>query len=104
MSSLENLEAELKEFIVSTLALEDIEAEEIPTEDYLFGEGLGLDSVDALELAVALQKEYGVKIESDSEETRKHFESVKTLAKFISEERESDGGKSDKEQRVANAE
>ena len=83
LSTTKELESELKEFIVSTLALEDIEPEEIESEQVLFGEGLGLDSIDALELAVALNKEFGLEIEGDSEETRKHFTSVSSLAKMI---------------------
>ena len=82
----QTLEGELKEFIVTTLALEDIQPEEIESEMILFGEGLGLDSVDALELAVALQKQYGVTIEGESEETRKHFTCVKNLAEFVASE------------------
>ncbi len=92
----EALENELKEFIVTTLALEDIQPEEIESEMILFGEGLGLDSVDALELAVALQKQYGVTVEGESEETRKHFTCVKNLAEFVA----SEGGSS---KNVANA-
>jgi acyl carrier protein len=77
------LEEELKAFLVTTLDLEDVGAQDIEDETVLFGEGLGLDSVDALELGVAIQKQYGVKISAESEETHEHFTSVKTLAAFI---------------------
>lgn len=80
---MDNLENELKEFIVSTLALEDVSPEEIEDDTILFGDGLGLDSVDALELGVAIQKKYGVKISAKSEETRTHFTNVRNLAAFI---------------------
>ena len=81
------LEHELKEFIIKTLALEDISPEEIDNESRLFGEGLGLDSIDALELGVALQKHYGVKIDANAEQTREHFSSVRNLAALVSQQR-----------------
>ena len=91
MDSQPKLEEELKAFIVSTLALEDIEPSDIQSEQILFGEGLGLDSIDALELAVAIQKKYDVKISGDSAETREHFTSVETLASFIRSNSSSEG-------------
>ena len=91
MESQKELQEELKGFIVATLALEDIQASDIQSEQILFGDGLGLDSIDALELAVAIQKKYGVKISSDSAETRQYFTSVETLAKFISDNVSDDG-------------
>ena len=78
------MEEEIKEFIIETLMLEDTKASDIETEAPLFGEGLGLDSVDALELGVALQKKYGMKISGKSEENRIHFAKVKNLAAFVS--------------------
>lgn len=80
---MDRLEEELKEFLVATLDLEDVGPRDIEDEMVLFGEGLGLDSVDALELGVAIQRKYGVKISATSEETHEHFTSVKTLASFI---------------------
>ena len=77
------LEQEIKELIVATMSLEDIEAGDIDAEAPLFNEGLGLDSIDALELGLALQKRYGVTLAADSEETRRHFASVKALAAFV---------------------
>ncbi|MGH1471695.1 MAG: phosphopantetheine-binding protein [Cellvibrionaceae bacterium] len=78
-----DLEHELKEMIIDALDLEDVTVEDIETNEPLFIEGLGLDSIDALELGLALQKKYGVKLEADSEDTKKHFASVKTLAAFV---------------------
>lgn len=68
--------------------LEDVKAEDIKTEDPLFVEGLGLDSIDALELAVALHSEFGVRTKADDERNREIFHSVASLANFIREERE----------------
>lgn len=78
----DNLKQKLKEFIVATLRLQDVRPEDIGDEDLLFGEGLGLDSIDGLELAVSLEKEYGIKIGS-SEESRKALRSINSLAEFI---------------------
>ena len=77
------LEAEIKELIISTLSLEDVAPEDIDPEAPLFNEGLGLDSIDALELGLALQKRYGVALSADSQETRRHFASVRALADFV---------------------
>ncbi len=77
------LEHEIKELIISSLSLEDITPEEIDPVAPLFVEGLGLDSIDALELGLALQKRYNVSLSADSQETRKHFASVRALAEFV---------------------
>ncbi len=87
MQRSEGLEAELKKLIVEALVLEDIAPEEIETDAPLFVEGLGLDSIDALELAMALEERYGVKIEDDPDENRRIFASVKSLADFVSAQR-----------------
>ena len=89
MSDSSQLEQELKELIISTLALEDMTPEDIASDVALFGEGLGLDSIDALELGVALQKKYSVKVEADSEENRKHFSNIKNLAQFVASQQQS---------------
>ena len=81
------LETEIKNLIVESLNLEDIIPEEIETEAPLFGEGLGLDSIDALELGIALRKRFNINLNSDDEETRNHFQSVASLAKFIESQR-----------------
>ncbi|MFT4174619.1 MAG: phosphopantetheine-binding protein [Rhodocyclaceae bacterium] len=77
------LENEIKQLIIDALALEDISVDDIDSAAPLFGEGLGLDSIDALELGLALQKKYGVHLSSDSQETRAHFASVSHLAEFV---------------------
>jgi len=84
---LESLEQELKQMVIDVLDLEDITVQDINTDEPLFVDGLGLDSIDALELGVALQKRYGVKIEAESEKTKEHFASIKNLAKFVEENR-----------------
>lgn len=81
------LEAEIKELIITTMSLEDISADDIDSEAPLFNEGLGLDSIDALELGLALQKRYGVTLAADSEETRQHFASVRALSAFVAANR-----------------
>jgi acyl carrier protein len=77
------LEQEVKELIIEALQLEDITPADIDTDAALFVDGLGLDSIDALELGVALQKRYGISLSADSEDTRRHFASVRTLAALI---------------------
>jgi acyl carrier protein len=77
------LEGEVKRVIIEILQLEDIGPDDIDTDAPLFIEGLGLDSIDALELGVALQKRYGISLSADSQETRRHFASVRTLAALI---------------------
>jgi len=79
----ESLEEQLKDLIVEALALEDVDPSEISTEEALFVEGLGLDSIDALELALAIQEKFGVATSPDDERNRELFYSVKTLADFI---------------------
>ena len=86
----ESLKAELKRLIVETLRLEDIRPQDIEDGGPLFGDGLGLDSVDALELVVALEKSYGVIIE-DEEVGKRAFASVEVLADFVLEKRTPSG-------------
>jgi acyl carrier protein len=78
------LERELKQLLIDVLNLEDVSVEQIDSEAPLFGDGLGLDSIDALELGVAVRKRYAVKIDADSAATREHFGSIANLARFIS--------------------
>lgn len=80
---MDELYTEIKQMIISSLALEDISAADIETDAPLFGEGLGLDSIDALELGVALQRQYGITLASDSADTKRHFASVKALAELV---------------------
>jgi acyl carrier protein len=83
-----SLTQEIKTMIVEVLNLDDITADQIGDDEPLFGDGLGLDSIDALELGLAIQKKYGVKVNAESPETRGHFASAANLALFISANRE----------------
>lgn len=74
---------DIKQMIIEELELEDIEASDIDTDAPLFGDGLGLDSIDALELGLALQKRFNVKIDANSEQNKTHFYSVATLRDFV---------------------
>ncbi|MHA6163155.1 phosphopantetheine-binding protein [Pseudomonas sichuanensis] len=78
-----DLNRDIKQLIIDALGLEDISVQDIDDAQTLFGEGLGLDSVDALELGLAIQKRYGIKIDADAKDTRSHFTNVATLAAFI---------------------
>ncbi len=78
-----DLEVELKQLIITSLDLEDIKPEDINSEAPLFVDGLGLDSIDALELGLAIQKKYNVKIDAGSGDTKEHFSSVRNLVHFI---------------------
>ena len=80
MSDLKN---DIKQLIIDALGLEDISVSDIGDEQTLFGDGLGLDSVDALELGLAIQKTYGIKIDADAKDTRNHFSNVASLAAFV---------------------
>lgn len=81
------LEPEIAELIITTMALEDVRPQDIDPQAPLFNEGLGLDSIDALELGLALQKRYGLTLSADSEETRKHFTSLRALSAFVAANR-----------------
>lgn len=79
---MENLREKLKGEIIDLLNLEDVQPAEIKDDELLFGEGMDLDSIDALELIVLLEKNYGLKIENP-EEGKKVFQSVNTIAAYI---------------------
>ena len=81
------LHTEIKQMIIDTLDLEDMETDEIIDDQPLFVDGLGLDSIDALEIGLALQKNYGIKIKSESEDTREHFSSVNNLVGLVESQR-----------------
>jgi acyl carrier protein len=83
MSGHAELEAELKRLIIEALVLEDVTPEQIDTNAPLFGEGLGLDSIDALEIALALEQKYGITVDEDAEENETRFASVASLAAFV---------------------
>lgn len=76
-------EEEIKQLIVDVLQLEDVAPADIDSQAPLFVEGLGLDSIDALELGVAIQKRYGIVLSAKAEENRRHFASVRALTEMI---------------------
>jgi len=85
---MQNLHRELKEFIIETMNLEDITPDEIGDDTLLFADdGLGLDSIDALELVLALKKKYGIVLEANDEKSREHLRSVATLATLVESNR-----------------
>ncbi|MFG6177065.1 phosphopantetheine-binding protein [Halomonas sp. THAF12] len=83
MHDTQQLSLDLKRMIIETLELEDITPDDIEDQAPLFGEGLGLDSIDALELGLALQKCYGIKLDADAEDTRQHFASLAALQSLV---------------------
>jgi len=87
MSTLSPLEKEVAQLIIDTLNLEDIEADEIDAEDALFKEGLGLDSIDALELALAISRQYGFQLRSDDDDNARIFSSLRALSAHIEQNR-----------------
>ena len=79
-----DLEYQIKQLIIDSLALEDITPDDIGSEDALFGDdGLGLDSGDALELGLAVQKTFGFQLDGEKDNLRDNFANVKTLAEFV---------------------
>lgn len=83
---MEELKKEIKEKIIIALNLEDMSAEDINDSDMLFEEGLGLDSIDALELIIILSKDYGIKL-TDPKDGKKIFQTIDTMAQYITEHR-----------------
>jgi len=81
----DDLVQDIKKLIISSLDLEDLTVNDIDTDAPLFGEGLGLDSIDALELGMALKKKYALTFKADKEANKKYFYSVATLADYILE-------------------
>ena len=86
-NSMSSLERELKKLIIDSLDLEDISVDEINSQEALFNEGLGLDSIDALELGLAIRKKYNIRIDAEKDDVVRIFASVAALAKFIESER-----------------
>ena len=78
-----DLENEIKQIIIDSLELEDMSIDDIETSAPLFGDGLGLDSIDALEIGIALKKKYAFELESNQSKNREYFYSVETLAKYV---------------------
>lgn len=87
MEALSPFELEIARLLVETLHLEDIQPEDIKPEEPLFGEGLGLDSIDALELALAISKTYGFQLRSDDNQNRRIFTSLRALSQHIAQQR-----------------
>jgi acyl carrier protein len=83
------MENELKQLIIDSLDLEDISVDEIDSGDALFNEGLGLDSIDALELGLAIRKKFNVRIDAEKDDVEKIFASIASLAGFIESEQAS---------------
>lgn len=79
----EDLSRELKELIIESLDLEDVTPEDIDDDEALFVDGLGLDSIDALELGMQIQKKYNLKLDANNEANKQHFASVSALRRFI---------------------
>lgn len=82
-------EQELAQLLTTTLNLEEVTPTDIEPEEPLFGDGLGLDSIDALELALAISQKYGVQLRSEDEQTREVFFSLRTLSMFVEQNRTS---------------
>ena len=87
----DGIKHELKQFIVESLMLKDVRANDIESEAPLFVEGLGLDSIDALEFGMVLSREYGVNIKANDERNKDIFQSVGSLAAFIKGHRRKEG-------------
>ena len=83
---MESLKTELKTKIIEVLNLEEVSVKDIDDNDALFGDGLGLDSIDALELIVLLDKDYGIKL-TDPKQGKDIFQSIETMAAYITENR-----------------
>ncbi|MEZ5592804.1 MAG: phosphopantetheine-binding protein [Gammaproteobacteria bacterium] len=88
MSEFSVLEKEVADLIIEALNLEDMNAADIDPEAPLFGEGLGLDSIDALEIALALSTQYGLKLRSDDSENQHIFASLRALSQYVAEHRQ----------------
>lgn len=84
---MDSLINDIKQMIIDTLNLEDLSPDDIESDAALFGDGLGLDSIDALELGLAVKNRYGVALSAESETLRAHFFSVATLAAFVNQQR-----------------
>lgn len=79
----DTLQDEIRQVILSSVEVDGLTAADLPADAMLFGEGVGLDSIDALEIGAALRKKYQVKFKANSDENREHFKSIATLASFI---------------------
>ena len=88
MAELSDHEREIAQLIIDTLNIEDLSADEIEPEEPLFNEGLGLDSIDALELALAISKNYGFQLRSDDSENARIFSSLRALSEHVEANRQ----------------
>ena len=77
------LEEGIRQVILSSVEVDGLTAADLPSDAALFGDGVGLDSIDALEIGAALRKKYQVKFKANSDENRRHFRSIASLADFI---------------------
>lgn len=84
---MQELYSEIKHLIINTLNLDELSVDDIDTDAALFSDGLGLDSIDALELGLAVKNQYGIVLSAENEAMRQHFYSVATLAAFIQSQR-----------------
>jgi acyl carrier protein len=84
---MQSYDDEIKQLIIDVLQLEDVRPADIDSDAPLFVEGLGLDSIDALELGIAIHKRYGITLSADSDDTRRHFASVRALGLMIDRNR-----------------
>ncbi|MFU0445941.1 phosphopantetheine-binding protein [Pseudocitrobacter faecalis] len=84
---MQELYCEIKHLIINTLNLDELSVDDIDTDAALFGDGLGLDSIDALEMGLAVKNQYGIVLSAENEAMRQHFYSVATLAAFIQSQR-----------------
>jgi acyl carrier protein len=80
---IQELEEEIRQIILSSVEVDGLSATDLPADKHLFGDGVGLDSIDALEIGAAIRKKYQVKFKANSEENREHFRSISTLAAFV---------------------
>ena len=80
-----DLEEEIRQVVLSSVEVDGLTAADLPADAPLFGDGVGLDSIDALEIGAALRRKYQVKFKANSDENREHFRSISTLAAFIAD-------------------
>lgn len=78
-----DLRSEIKDLIISSLELEEVSPNDIKDDEPIFGEGLGLDSIDALELGLALKRKYNITLSKDKEINKRIFYSVNTISEFV---------------------
>ena len=79
------LEEQIRQVVLSSVEVDGLTAADLPADAPLFGEGVGLDSIDALEIGAALRRKFQVKFKANSDENRRHFRTIATLACFIAE-------------------